>query len=202
MPTLDQAKKIALFVTALLLVAIGLWRTSGNDATSEVENGADTESDSFVTQAHFIEFNHNGRPEFDLKSKEAKQFSQYDRIIFTDPELVMRDEKGTPWRLTAESGRYNTATQTMELRHAVKVSGGAQTANALSMTTRSLTVNKPAKYLTSEDRVTFTTANAQLEGVGMQAWIDEKRILLNASVEGIYQPPTRPNNIDLSVDSP
>lgn len=186
-----NAENIKKFAVILLIASSLIWlffKESNNEPSADTDINAETEADSFITGAHFIEFGLNGKPNVTLVSSEAKQYSQYDRVIFSNPDLLMLDDAGTPWHMTAHSGRYNTAKEFMELKDDVKVDRYASTTIDLTMTTQALSIDKNQKYLTSDEEVNFVTPESQLKGTGMQAWINEKKVLLNSRVEGVYFP--------------
>jgi len=185
----DLTRKVAAVAITSALVALLFWKGNDEARDSDPDSTADTEADSFITGANVIEFDSEGKTSLMLKSAEAKQFSKYDRVIFDQPDISLHDSSGMPWHIHALTGRYHVSQAVLELKDDIEIQRINQAGTAdLTMTTRSLIIDKNKKYITSDERVTFVTPGSDLEGIGMQAWIDEKKVVLNSRVQGVFNP--------------
>ena len=123
-----------------------------------------------------------------MKSVEAKHYPKQNNAVLKDPDLLIYRENSPPWKLTANIGEYHMTDEDLTLSQNVIIIKNEALGPPWVLKTESLTLLNKSRFITTNQPVTISDSISTLEGVGMNAWIDEKKIELNSNVRGNSAP--------------
>ena len=182
----EKLKKYALFAISILAVVLMAWQNENKDIENHENNVGEDEADFFIINGIYTLFNENGRISSVIKSEKAKHYPDKNIAILTEPNLLIYREDNTPWRVTAISGEYNLDQEKIELEKNVVIIRDEHLATPWKLTTESLTIINKSRLVTTKQAVTISDGISIMKGIGMNAWLDDKRIELTSNVRGNY----------------
>ena len=184
----EKLKKIVLIIASVLAAVLIIWQNENKDFTNDESNSEKDEADFFIINGKYTLFNEKGDISSVIKSEEAKHYPRGNIAILTNPNLLIYREDSSTWRVTANSGEYNLDEESIELEQNVVIIRDEQLATPWKLTTESLTVLNKSRYVTTKQAVTISDSISIMEGIGMNAWLDDKKIELTSNVRGHYVP--------------
>ncbi len=175
-----------LFLVSILAVILIIWQNENKDITVYESDIEQDEPDFFIVNGKYTLFNEKGAISSVIKSENAKHYPHKNVAILTKPNLLIYRENNTPWRVTAKSGEYDQEQETIELEENVVIIRDEHLATPWKLTTESLTILNKSRYVTTKQAVTISDSVSVMKGIGMNAWLDDKKIELTSNVRGNY----------------
>lgn len=156
---------------------------------------------AFVEGGQIRVYDDHGTPEFILNSQSALFFDNQNHAIIKHPQISLLqnsnlkpsnsdskpDVNDTDYaQMTAESGRYDTELEQLLLSGGVLITLPTLNGNTdgIRLESEELLFDKKARFISTDQAVTIHHGNSKLTSIGLNAWIDEKRIELLSQVRG------------------
>jgi len=182
----EKLKKYVLFVVSILAVALIVWQNENKEIATNESNTGQDEPDFFIVNGKYTLFNEKGNISSIIKSEKAQHYPDRNIAELTEPNLLVYREDNTPWRVTAKSGEYDLDQEKIELEKNVVIIRDEHLATPWKLTTESLTILNKSRFVTTKQSVTISDSVSIMKGIGMNAWLDDKKIELTSNVRGSY----------------
>lgn len=130
-----------------------------------------------------IDYTHveDGLPRWRLVSRQVERKADSGILGLVEPELRFFDEQGEPaGSIRALRGEVSSDYQAIKVRGEVVL----QHVDGYSFKTESLDYDHATQELTTDAQVLMLAKGMRLEGTGMTLYLQDKRLSLNADVEG------------------
>ena len=128
-----------------------------------------------------------GRPRRRLEAQYMAHYLGTEAQEFTRPYLVMYREAATPWHVRSERGRLSAKGDLMLMMGDVLIWRNRPDGERdFEIKTRDLRVLPDEEYGETHQPVVITTRRTRSRGVGMRAFLDERRLELLSQVQTIY----------------
>ena len=184
-------------VRALLgiLVAVGLvvastWLAQkGKAPAPEAPEPVAHIPDYTVTRFTTTYMDETGRPHRRLRGEHMRHYPDDDTTEITQPRIVLHRPDGPPWRVRAEEGWAGPQGTEVRLRRDVRMTRQRPTSGEMRIATPFLRVYPERDYAETDRPVTITEPRGRTEGVGMEAYLAERRLVLLNEVFSRYDPP-------------
>lgn len=182
-----------IFATALFIVIIAgsIWLGSQQrePTTPTTVESSSTDLGYSARRATLIETGPDGVPLYTVKADVIRERSEND-VDFVQVQMSFRDQGGQTWTARADQGELGQQTGKVELTGHVHVDGLLPgSPEAADLATEKLFVDSRADLISTDEPVTLNWGGRQLSSHGMIAALTQRRLLLEASVHGIFSPP-------------
>lgn len=136
--------------------------------------------------------NTQGRLRYTLSADDMKHYAEDDHADLSRPHAVFERPDGPPYVLDAERGRITSGGERVDLLGRVDIDrSGTDTLRPLHVITRDARVFPDRDYAESDQFTVIRSGTSQMQGTGVRAWFDERRLQLLSQVEGTYEPQKR-----------
>jgi lipopolysaccharide export system protein LptC len=178
-------RRTLLFTLAiLLLAAASQWLSRETKQEARQAEAASGAPDSFIADFSATELGVDGRPARRLEGAHLSHFADQ-RAVITEPHLTVYRPGEAPWEMTAAEGR------SMGQQDLVRLTGGVRIyrsgAEPTEVVTDNLDVQPKRRYAETAAPVTITNPQGRVDAVGMQAFLEEERMVLRSHVRGTYE---------------
>ena len=172
-------------VAAVLLAIAGAsgWALRTLDSGSlEASRRASGEPDAYMEHFVTVEMDDEGKPKRRLEA-DYMAFHPDETTELSNPYYVLYPADGEPWHVRSERGRISADGNVVTLLGRVDIwRNDGSGARDLDIRTGNLKVLSGSAYGETEEPVTIRTPTSTSQGVGMRAWLDERRIELLSEV--------------------
>lgn len=182
----EKIKKHSLLIISILATVLIVWQNSDNKIVPIASNTEKEEPDFFIVNGKYTVFDADGDVSSIMKSREAKHYPDQNIALLERPNLLVFREDNTTLRLTADNGKYKMTEENLELINNVTMIRDEQLKAPWTLKTESLTVLNKSRFITTKQPVTISDNVSILEGEGMNAWVDDKKIEITSNVRGNY----------------
>ncbi|KAA0874059.1 LPS export ABC transporter periplasmic protein LptC [Nitrincola tapanii] len=175
---------LPLFFVSLPLIYWGLFGTPGQTRLSDANDPE--RIDFFMVNAQMQQFNTMGELARELDSPLVVHKPGQDVLHLTEPLLRLPQPEGEPTRVRADHGIMQDDESEIELAGHVEVIDNSPTGLETRLTTSVLRLLPPENYAETDAPVTVTRGQSRTDAIGMQAWLDQRRVDLLSEVRGSY----------------
>ena len=172
-------------VAAVLLAVAGAsgWALRTLDSGNpEASRRAPGEPDAYMEHFVTVEMDDEGKPKRRLEA-DYMAFHPDETTELSNPYYVLYPADGEPWHVRSEHGRISADGNVVMLLGRVDIwRNDGSGARDLDIRTGNLKVLPESGYGETEEPVTIRTPTSTSKGVGMRAWLDERRIELLSEV--------------------
>lgn len=169
---------------ALLVVATGwLSRQSGSPSDEEREAAAHL-PDYYMHGMQARISDENGATSHRLVADSLYHYPEGDRSELSRPDITVYTQKSSTWHATAENGVLSGVNDELRLNGDIRMT--QQGESVMSLRTERLNIDTVRRYAETDAAVTLEGEATQIEGIGMQAYGDEERLILLSQVRGRY----------------
>lgn len=181
-----------LFLLLLVGLAVGsawlAWRQPESGDTPRDASGKPL-PDYYLTELTLTHYGPDGVLQRTLKSERLKHLAAHGTTL-QQPRLTLHNPTGSPWVITAESGRLPPDEEILELSGEVEISRLATPDNRpLRMETRNLRYHQTEGYAETDEAVTVTSEKDRIDAVGLKAWLTSPgHIQFLSQVRAHYEP--------------
>lgn len=173
----------------LVLAAAGTWWLLRQVAPPGVPPPAPPTHvpDYTFTDATVTELDTQGQPHTVLRSPRMLHHPDDDSIEVFAPRIRYFISGSPPWDVAANHALLPSGNQRVELAGHVQMQHPADNGGpALVVQTDKMNVNLNTNIATTADPVEITQGGSRMTGVGLEAWLDDSRLLLQSQVRGAY----------------
>ncbi len=179
-----------IWIFLLLLVATSTaWLVRQLDTTSVAKSPALEESpDYYIEDFQMTTMDEHGRPSRRLEAKSMEHYPGTDIKKLQNAYLVMYQPTSPAWHVRAFQARVSGDQQVIDLIGDVQIwreemSGKGE----LEIETEDLTVYTKTHYGETRKPVVIRTPHSESHGTGMEAYLDEGRLILKSQVRTRYE---------------
>ncbi|MEE2729260.1 MAG: LPS export ABC transporter periplasmic protein LptC [Pseudomonadota bacterium] len=134
-----------------------------------------------------LSFDEQGNKEFLLNAESMLQYLASNRNIMVKPTITFFENQKASWITSAASATSTTDASKLNLSgQVVIVQQGVREAAVLE--TETLELHPRESYATTDDKVVIRQTGVYIEAFGLDADLNENRILLRQKVTSIYEP--------------
>lgn len=181
--------RIGLLILVLALAATGTWWLLRHATPPVLQKPAPATHvpDYYFTDATVTTLDQQGKPETVMTAPRILHHPDDDSVEVFAPRIEYFMAGGPPWHVQADhavmlsGGKLVTLDGHVEMQRAAN-SGGPP----LIIRTDKMAVNLDTNIATSADPVEITQGNSRMTGVGMQAFLKDNRVQLEADIRGYY----------------
>ena len=183
--------RVGLAILVLALAAAGTWWLLRHVTPPVVQPPAPPTHvpDYTFTDATVTTLNAQGKPQAILQSPRMLHHPDDDSIEVFAPRIRYFISGGPPWDVSADHALLPAGGKRVELEGHVQMrhpaSGGGP---PLLIQTDKMNVNFNTNIATTADTVEITQGNSRVTSLGLQAYLNDNRLLLQSQVRGSYVP--------------
>lgn len=173
---------------AALLAAIGYWNIrpeSFMERSSTPE--ADSTIDFYVENARSVQFQADGKLQYRMTAEHLEHIQRSDVTRLTRPDLLLHRGSDYPWHVQSARGEVSPGGVEVELIDEVRVARTDAKGRPTILTTSRLTVFPEREYAQTKLPVRIEAANGVTTATGMQAYLNDGRMLLQSNVRGQHE---------------
>lgn len=193
--TLGQA-----FIIILLAIASYHLLHENNHSSSSTFKTAKNKKEkpsAFIRNGEFKIYDKNGNAT-NLSSKKARYFSNPKRILIDAPSMSFDTDDKQTITLNAKEGIFHPEEEKLFLKGEVVIQRFAPINNAQipsnkteqletwTLKSDEFELNNKTHFISTDQAVTIIKGKSSIHAVGLNAWIDEKKIELVSEVQGHY----------------
>jgi len=184
-------RKVLASIAALAVAMLLVW--SGQDdnplmlpSGQEAEPGHNP--DAFVTNGRYRTFREDGHLSSLLVSPRAVHYPHDNSGHLQSPQIQLFPQDGQPWHAESEEGLLDFNSDIAILRKNVRLQSLGDSPQASTLETDELTLNNRTRFITTDQPVKITSPQGEVTAIGMDAYVDEERMILKSHVKGLYAP--------------
>ncbi|HEY8330803.1 MAG TPA: LPS export ABC transporter periplasmic protein LptC [Pseudomonas sp.] len=175
-------------ITATTLVVIGYWGIRpGSFMESPATSGTDSAIDFYVENARSVQFQADGKLRYRMTAEHLEHIQSSDVTLVTRPDLLLHRGSDYPWHVQSARGEVSPGGTQVELIDDVRVARTDAKGRPTIMTSSRLTVFPERNYAETRQAVRIEAANGVTTAVGMQAYLNDGRMLLQSNVRGQHE---------------
>lgn len=181
--------RFGLAVLVLALAAAGTWWLLRQVTSPAVQKPAPAthEPDYTFTDATVTTLNDQGKPEAVMTSPRMLHHPDDDSVEVFAPRIQYFIAGGQPWHVAADHALLPSGGKLVELDGHVEMQHpGNDGGPPLVIQTDKISVDLNTNIATTADPVQITQGNSRMTAVGMQAYLNDNRLLLQSDVRGSY----------------
>ncbi|MDH5824002.1 LPS export ABC transporter periplasmic protein LptC [Luteimonas sp. RD2P54] len=183
--------RTALTLTLLVAAIVSGWSAWRQRAEPVRAAADDTRSDYVLRDFELTALSGEGNESFTLRAPLLEQHPQDRTIAIETPLFLVPDREGDYWEARARTGLVTADHDELQLRGDVRVTGPADDARPVTMTTERMVLYPERNIARSDERVTVTQPGSTIEGRGMEVDLSSKRYSFNSEVKQRYVPTRR-----------
>lgn len=175
-------------IAAALLVAIGYWNIRPESFMEPAaQSPAGDTIDFYVENARSVQFQADGSVHYRLNAEHLEHVQSSDVTLLTRPDLHLYRGSDYPWRVQSARGEVSPGGVQVELIDDVRVARTDAKGRPTVLTTSRLSVFPEREYAETDQPVRIEAANGVTTASGLQAYLDESRMLLKSNVRGQHE---------------
>lgn len=173
-------------------VSVGLWITEEPQVGlySGSAHSVNEDIRAEIYGAEFLQYNEQGELAADITSLKATHYTLDNRIRFAQPVLTLTPaDTDTLTRVTAGAAELRVDDKLLTLHDDVLMEQLSPQGDVLTtLHTQSLRYAQEQHFISTDQLVTITRDNAEIQATGLEAWLDLKKMTLLSKVTGRYVP--------------
>lgn len=179
-----------IWIFPLLLFAMSTaWFVRQLDTTAGDDSPALAASpDYYIEDFQMTTMDDHGRPKRRLEAEYMEHYPDTDIKKLRRAYLVVYQTPAPAWHVRASQARVSSDNQVIDLIGDVRIwREGMSGARELEVETEDLTVYTDTHYGETLKPVVIRTPHSESHGTGMQAYLDERRLILKSQVRTRYE---------------
>ncbi|MFC3816843.1 LPS export ABC transporter periplasmic protein LptC [Lysobacter sp. GCM10012299] len=180
---------VAIFVLLLIGAVLSTWALWSQRDHDTVAGGGSDRPDYTLHDFELTVLDVQGKEAFTLIAPKMERDPKVKTLDIATPLFVIPPKAGskaTPWEVRSQTGWVSEKGEEVRLRGGVKAQSTNADGKPVSIVTDHLNVFPDGKRATSTAAVTVTQPGFILNGQGLEADLDAKRILLKSNVKARY----------------
>lgn len=179
-------RRLRLILILLVPVLLSTWLLrEQKPAPPQQDAEALDQPDYFLRGVNAFSTNAQGQLQHRLEAESLSHFPQGDYVLLSNPRIAVHQADGSHWTIQASHGQLFEQEQEFMLRGAVQIEqhGSAQ---GVRLETESLRLLPDQQFAESSEAVVLQMPGSRLEGLGMELYGKEQRLLLLSTVRGVH----------------
>jgi lipopolysaccharide export system protein LptC len=179
-------RRLQLILLLLVPVLLSSWLLQQQDQQPRDPSAAPADQpDYFLHGISAFSTDHQGQLQHRLNAESLSHFPQGDYVLLSQPRIELHQADGSHWTIQAAQGRLHQTEQEFLLSGAVQVEQASHP-HALRLETESLRLLAEQQFAESSEAVLLQMHGSRLEGIGMELYGNEQRLVLLSAVRGIH----------------
>lgn len=180
---------LVLLLTAGVLIAIGYWniRPESFLAQPPVRIETPDDIDFYALGSRTVQFQEDGSRHYELVAERVEHVRSTDISRLSKPDLLLYRGSPHPWHVSSQHGEVAAGGAAVELIDQVRIERTDAKGRATVITTSRMTVLPDKHYAQTEQAVRIQAANGVTTATGMNAYLDDGRMLLLSNVRGQHE---------------
>jgi len=145
--------------------------------------------DFFVINAQRMQFKADGSLHSELKSPKIEHFLDNEISLLQTPDLLIYQDSSPPWQVQSELAEVSPDGKRVELIRNVRISHRDEKNRDMLVTSPHMTLLPEDHYASTDAPVRIESPHGISSGIGMQAWLKERRLNLLKNARGQYEAP-------------
>jgi lipopolysaccharide export system protein LptC len=176
---------LLLFGIALLVIATS-WISQQQDESGKTEITGKQPPDYFIRTFSSTVTDPQGRASQRLNATTLYHYPDNDLTTLEQPDITVTNKDGSQWHATADNGEMHGGEQrTLLLRDNVVLRKLGQ--DKVTLNTQWLRIESERRYAETDAPVTIDAPAGHIEGIGLNLYGDEQRLVVRAAVKGQYE---------------
>jgi lipopolysaccharide export system protein LptC len=176
---------LPLIIIALVFAAIGYWNISPERFLDQPQAVQPPPSvDFFIENARSRQFQADGSLRYELTAERLEHLRDSDISLLSQPDLLIHRLNEQPWRVRSLRGEVAPQGSQVELIDAVRIEQTTPQNRFTRLTTSRLTIFPEREYAETAQPVRIENPDGVTTATGMQAYVNEGRVLLLSNVRG------------------
>lgn len=187
----DALTRNRYIISAICVVSIFMasWYPSNKDDTPlTILNESHDAVDYFANNISSTFFDDAGKKEYILKGKRMDHYPNDQKTELTEPRLTLFDKDGRTWEMRADFGDMWESENKIDLSGNIILKEDSNTLNPIIFKTESLTILLKKRFATTQAPVMITRLNDKITALGMNLFLDQKRVEFLSNAKGHYDP--------------
>ena len=181
--------KTTILIVAFFLTTIAIFVFNQSDSTPNSEDrtkpGEGVKPSAFIKNGRFTLYDETGYATT-LTSSDAVFYPESDYIEIQSPQITLTSAEGDEIYLKALTGRYHPKAEKLTLNNGVRIEQVSPPDKAWSLTGEKFTLDSKTRFISTSHAVTIKKGSHTMSAIGLQAWLDNKKINLLSKVRGQY----------------
>ena len=178
--------KVLLIVSAIIgLCFIILSETESIIKQGPVNGSKNEKPEAFIEGAKFTLYNEEGHATH-LISERATFYADSDKIDIQNIKGTLTNTEGQVVTLSSNSGKIEPTNDIITLHGDVLIQQTIPEKQAWSIKGHQFIIDKKRGFISSKQAVTISQNQSTIQAIGLNAWLNEKRIELLSDVRGQY----------------
>jgi LPS export ABC transporter protein LptC len=170
----------------VLIALLAWWLIIGDYNVERQQKPGDTDYvEAFMNDFMITAMDEQGTPRYVIEGKYFEKRKNQDEARVDKPIIFLKQE--TPWKVVADTALVNDITNTLHLENNV-VMEQQDTDPAITIRTRSLTINTKKQIAYTDAPVTIAQGNSELNSVGLRYDNTTSELNLKSRVHGYLVP--------------
>lgn len=187
---MNAVKQAGWLFIALILIACSSWYFANKQQVPKLDNRSlSLIPDAIVSTVVVRQFGNDGKLINAFQAKELRHIPRDNIHYCTSPYILVSQGEQPAWEIRAEQATALNGGEKITLQNKVKITQGAGPHNLSStLMTESLDYYPKTKFATTLNPVTFAQPGTIVQSQGMNAYLDEKRVVLLNQAKATYEP--------------
>lgn len=180
-------RRILILLTILLPVALSSWllREAERPAPTQAEPGS-VAPDYYLRGMLSMQTDPQGRLQHQLHATSLTHYPHNGEILLEQPRLHLHQQDGSLWLVVAQHGRLSDGQEELQLRGEVRIEQ-QDSPQGLRLETDYLLIWPEQEYASTSAPVRIFRPGSTLEGIGMELYGEQQRLILLSKVRGRHE---------------
>ncbi|MBE0509401.1 MAG: LPS export ABC transporter periplasmic protein LptC [Chromatiales bacterium] len=179
-------RRLRLILILLVPVLLSSWLLQKQKpATPQQAAEVRDQPDYFLRGVHAVSTNAQGQLQHRLEADSLSHFPQGDYVLLSEPRIAVHQADGSHWTIQANQGQLFEREQEFLLHGAVRIAQHGSSQD-IRLQTESLRLLPEQQFAESSEAVVLQMPGSRLEGLGMELYGKEQRLLLLSTVRGVH----------------
>ncbi|KXU37303.1 hypothetical protein AXE65_03665 [Ventosimonas gracilis] len=145
--------------------------------------------DFFIINARRTQFKADGSLHSQLLSPKIEHFLESEISLLQNPDLLLYQEDTQPWRVLSAQAEVSPDGKEVKLQGNVRISHRDEKNRDTLVTSPHITLLPEDHYASTDAPVRIEMPQGVSSGIGMQAWLKERKLNLLKNARGQYEAP-------------
>lgn len=179
-------RRLLLLLGIALLVIATSWLSQQQSEPGKIDNAGKQLPDYFIKTFNSTMTDPQGQTNQRLNATTLYHYPDNDLTTLEQPDITVTNEDGSQWHATADSGEmYGGEERSLLLRDNVVLHKLGE--DKVTLNTQWLRIESERRYAETDAPVTIDSATGRIEGIGLNLYGDEQRLVVRAAVKGQYE---------------
>ena len=143
--------------------------------------------DMIALSVQQVSYNEHGERQYQLSAESMLQYLTTDRNLMIRPDITFYREQVASWTTSSSEAVSDSSGETLHLTGNVLIRQRSVDQGA-TLETQTLLLYPERSYATTDDKVIIRQQGIYIEATGLDADLNDNRLILRTNVTSIYEP--------------